>query len=120
MRIHLSFKSEQPIYEQIYEQVASQILSGELAADAGLPSIRNVSRELDISVITVKKAWELLEWNGFIYTRAGKGCFVAAHPQGLDDKRFTLAQDKLKEQLPYYKSLNLSLSELLDLIKKLY
>lgn len=121
MRLTVSNKSDKPIYEQIYEQISAQILNGELKADFCLPSIRVVAKELSISVITVKKAWEQLEWNGFIYTRAGKGCFVTGHPdKSLTRKRITLAETKLKEQLPYYKALGLSTDELVELIKRLY
>lgn len=69
--------SEKPIYEQIYEQVSAQILNGELRAGEMLPSIRALARDLRISVITVKSAWEMLENGGFIVTRQGKGCFVS-------------------------------------------
>lgn len=121
MQLHVSDKSNQPIYEQLYEQITAQIMAGELPADFCLPSIRVVAKELGVSVITVKKAWELLEWNGFIYTRAGKGCFVAAQSDAhWADKSRALAEQKLAEQLPYYKSLQLSAEELIELIRKLY
>lgn len=117
--IVISAKDEKPIYEQVREQLASQIINGELAANFCLPSIRVVARELNISVITVKKAWELLESEGFIYTRAGKGCFVAEHKQQhLEDKKIALAAEKLQRDLPYYKGLGLSLDELIALVSK--
>ena len=70
-------RSGVPIYDQIYTQIKSQIISGELEEDAPLPSIRNLAKDLRISVITTKRAYEELERSGFIYTVAGKGCFVA-------------------------------------------
>lgn len=114
-------KNGQPIYEQLYEQISAQILKGELAADTCLPSIRSIARELQISIITVKTAYEMLERNGFIYTQAGKGCFVADHaPHILVDKKLAMAQTRLKVDLSYYKSLGLTQQELLALIERLY
>lgn len=78
MYIFVDNKREAPIYEQIYEQIKSQIISGELSEDEALPSIRNLAKDLRISVITTKRAYDELEAEGFIYTVAGKGCFVAA------------------------------------------
>ena len=77
MRLFIDNRSGVPIYDQIYTQLKSQIISGELEEDAPLPSIRNLAKDLRISVITTKRAYEELERSGFIYTVAGKGCFVA-------------------------------------------
>lgn len=77
MRLFIDNRSGMPIYDQIYTQIKSQIISGELEEDAPLPSIRNLAKDLRISVITTKRAYEELERSGFIYTVAGKGCFVA-------------------------------------------
>lgn len=77
MRLFIDNRSGVPIYDQIYTQIKSQIISGELEEDAPLPSIRNLAKDLRISVITTKRAYEELERSGFIYTVAGKGCFVA-------------------------------------------
>ena len=77
MNIILSNTIQQPIYEQIYSQIRDQILSGELPCDTMLPSIRNLAKDLRISVITTKRAYEELERSGYIVTVAGKGCFVA-------------------------------------------
>lgn len=77
MHIFIDNKSGMPIYEQIYKQIKSQIISGALAEDAPLPSIRNLAKDLRISVITTKRAYDELEREGFIYTVAAKGCFVA-------------------------------------------
>lgn len=78
MTILIDNRSGVPIYNQICQQIRSAILGGELEADAPLPSIRNLAKDLRISVITTKRAYEELERDGFIYTVAGKGCFVAA------------------------------------------
>ena len=77
MRLFIDNRSGVPIYDQIYTQIKSQIISGELEEDAPMPSIRNLAKDLRISVITTKRAYEELERSGFIYTVAGKGCFVA-------------------------------------------
>lgn len=77
MNILIDNRSGEPIYDQIYEQIKGQIISGCLAEDELLPSIRGLARELRISFITTKRAYEELEKDGFIYTVPGKGCFVA-------------------------------------------
>lgn len=78
MTLFIDNKSGIPIYEQIYTQLKTQIISGELAEDTPLPSIRNLARDLRVSVITTKRAYDELEKDGFLYTVAGKGSFVAA------------------------------------------
>lgn len=121
MNIVISNTSDKPIYQQMFEQISAQIIKGELPQDFCLPPIRTVAKELRISVITVKKAWEELERKGFIYTMAGKGCFVAPmQPSELDVKRDEMAIEKLKKDIAYYKSLGLSLSEILKLVKIYY
>ena len=75
-------KSGLPIYDQIYSQIKSQIMSGALHEDEALPSIRSLAKDLRISVITTKRAYEELEKEGFIYTLPAKGCFVA--PKNLE------------------------------------
>ena len=118
MDIIISNACEKPIYEQLYDQIVSQIIAGDCRAGECLPSIRQVASDSGVSVITVKKAWEMLEQNGFIYTRAGKGCFVAEqNGGGLDGKKTQLALDKLRKDLEYYKSLNITPEELIALIK---
>lgn len=119
MNIVISPTSEDPIYRQIYDQISSQIIRGELPSEFCLPPIRTVAKELRISVITIKRAWEELEHDGFIYTMAGKGCFVAPLPkEKLADKRNALASEKMLKDIEYYKSLGLSLDEVQELLKK--
>lgn len=77
MEILISHTDSQPIYNQIYSQIKEQIISGRLKTDSPLPSIRALAKDLRISVITTKRAYEELEREGFLYTVAGKGCFVA-------------------------------------------
>ena len=78
MELVISNASNLPIYEQIVEGIKRHISSGELREGDMLPSIRALAKDLRISVITSKRAYEELEREGFIYTVAGKGCFVAA------------------------------------------
>jgi GntR family transcriptional regulator len=121
MNIIISSTSGKPIYQQLFEQISAQIIKGELAKDTCLPPIRIVAKELRISVIPVKKAWEDLERAGFIYTMVGKGCFVASlSPNERGDKREELATGRLKKDIAYYKGLGLSLKELLELIRRNY
>lgn len=77
MHISISQRSDIPIYQQLEEQVIQQVLTGELPGGYKLPSIRSLAQELHISVITVKKAYEELERDGYIITMAGRGSYVA-------------------------------------------
>ena len=77
MTVLIDNKSGIPIYDQIYSQIKNQIINGDLREDDALPSIRNLAKDLRISVITTKRAYDELEKEGFIYTVPAKGCFVA-------------------------------------------
>lgn len=77
MNIFIDNRGTTPIYDQIYSQIKNLIISGELAENDPLPSIRNLAKDLRISVITTKRAYDELEREGFIYTLPAKGCFVA-------------------------------------------
>ena len=83
MEIYLSNAGQEPIYAQITRQIKQQILSGQLRVGEPLPSIRLLAKELRISVITTKRAYEELEADGFIVTQAGRGSFVAAQNPAL-------------------------------------
>ena len=78
MKIVILASDRQPIYEQIAGQIKKAILCGELVQQDSLPSIRNLAKDLQVSVITTRRAYEELEKDGFIETIPGKGCFVAA------------------------------------------
>lgn len=82
MNILISNANDKPIYEQIYTQIRNQILSGARPPGQALPSIRALAKDLRVSVITTKRAYEELEREGFITTVPGKGCFVA--PRNLE------------------------------------
>ena len=77
MLIFINNQNGVPIYDQIYQQIKAQIINGELREDEPLPSIRSLAKELHISVITTKRAYEALEKDGFIYTAPGRRSFVA-------------------------------------------
>ena len=95
MNIMISNASGKPIYEQISEQIKAMVLSGELREGDALPSMRLLAKELRISVITTKRAYEDLEKDGFIYTVVGKGSFVA------DTNRELLREEHLKRVEEY-------------------
>ena len=77
MKLIINHSSMQPIYEQIVEQIKGQIIKGVLKADTALPSVRALAKELKVSALTVKKAYDGLEAEGFVITVHGKGSFVA-------------------------------------------
>lgn len=121
MEIVIAERSDTPIYEQIHVQLAAQILDGRLEPSSMLPSIRTVARELGISVITIKKAWELLEADDLIYTRPGKGAFVSPHPRdGLTAKRHTFAVERFRHDARFYRDLAITRDELIDIVKHEY
>lgn len=98
MNIFIDNKSGLPIYDQIYSQIKSQIISGALREDQLLPSIRNLAKDLGISVITTRRAYDELEREGFIYTVAGKGCFVAAkNTELLREENLRQIEERLQE-----------------------
>ncbi|MGD9964818.1 MAG: GntR family transcriptional regulator [Candidatus Izemoplasmatales bacterium] len=119
--ISLLTTSKDPIYKQLFEQISSQILNRDLPTDYLLPSIRSTAKELRISIITVKKAWEELENNGFIYTIPGKGCFVSnLSKNDIANKSEEMVLEKLQKDFQYYRSISLSKEKLIDYIKKYY
>ena len=100
MNIFIDNKSGAPIYDQIYSQIKNQIISGDLKEDEALPSIRNLAKDLRISVVTTKRAYDELEREGFLYTVAGKGCFVA--PKNLEllrEEQMRAVEAHLQEEL---------------------
>lgn len=121
MNIAISNSSDKPIYQQLFEQISAQILTGGLEPGYSLPPIRQAAKELRISIITVKKAWEELERLGLINTVTGKGCFVAElSPGQLREKRDGLITAQLVQDIAYYQSFGLTLEEFVTLLKKVY
>lgn len=110
-----------PIYEQIARQIKTCILQGELREGDALPSMRLLAKDLRISVITTKRAYEELERDGFITTVPGKGCFVA--PQNPDLARedaMRRMEEKLSEAVTIGKVAGLTLEEMAEALKVLY
>lgn len=121
MQIIISNSSKSPIYEQIVHQVKSLILSGELQEGETIPSMRKLAKDLQISVITTKRAYEELEKSGFIYSIVGKGSFVAE--QNLEvvrEKKLKVIEEQLGAVIANSKEIGLELEELQDLMKILY
>ncbi|WP_339060940.1 GntR family transcriptional regulator [Tepidibacillus marianensis] len=121
MKIIISNSSQEPIYGQIVTQMKEMIMKGELFESAALPSIRNLAKELQISVITTKRAYDELEKDGYIVTVPGKGTYVAAQNRELmRETRMKLVEEKLNEAIMAGKSIDLTLEELQEMLKLLY
>ena len=121
MDIILSNSSGKPIYEQITDQVKEQIMTGALAAGDALPSMRLLAKELRISVITTKRAYEELERNGFLENVPGKGCFVAPQNQELlREARLRKVEDALSLAVEEARKGGLSPEELQEMLNLLY
>jgi GntR family transcriptional regulator len=120
MNFILSNSANEPIYLQIVKQVKEQIIKGELSEGEALPSIRNLAKELKISVITAKRAYDELEKEGFIITIGGKGSFVAPiNKEMLRENRIKRIEEKLSEALAEAKLIGLTLEELQEMMKLL-
>ena len=118
MTILIDNRSGLPIYEQIVTQIREQILSGELGPDAALPSIRALAKDLRISVITTKRAYEELEQEGFLYTVAGKGCFVSEkNPELLREENLRKIEEHLGEIRRLAARCGLTREELLEMLQ---
>ena len=120
MHIIINHSSMTPIYEQIMDQIKTLIVHGELAADTCLPSVRALSGELKISALTVKKAYDNLETEGFVVTVHGKGTFVsAANQQFLKEEQKKEVEQDLESAIEKGRRCGLSdeeIRELFDLI----
>jgi len=121
MNIIISNSSPEPIYQQIVSQLKQLILEGDLNEAEGLPSIRTLAKELQISVITTKRAYEELERDGYIETVAGKGSFVAAqNKELLREKRLRVVEEKVSDAITAAKIAGLERQDLLEMFKLLY
>ena len=121
MNILISNSTGKPIYEQIVTQIKNLIIAGELKEGDVLPSIRTLAKELRISVITTKRAYEELEAEGFIYTMQGKGSFVAGRNLELiREEQLRLIEQDLQKAVDVALASDVSLDELKDLLDLLY
>ncbi|MBV4419523.1 GntR family transcriptional regulator [Clostridium tyrobutyricum] len=121
MNIIISNVSRDPIYEQITNQIKDNIVRGNISAGELLPSIRNLAKELKISVITTKRAYEELEREGFIETVPGKGSYVSSqNKELLKEKKIKSIEDKLIEAIEESKIIGFTKSELKEMLDILY
>ena len=117
MNILIDNKSGTPIYDQIYSQIKSQIISGALKQDELLPSIRGLAKDLRLSFITTKRAYEELEREGFIYTLPAKGCYVA--PKNIEllrEENLKKIEEYIDEIVKLAVSCNLSKQEIIEMV----
>jgi len=120
MKILIANSSPDPIYEQIARQIKAQILGGELAEGDPLPSIRRLAMDLQISVITTKRAYDELEREGYINTVGGKGTFVAAQNQELlREKRMKIVEEKLQAAVDEALMMGIGTDALVDMLRLL-
>ncbi|HHV65082.1 MAG TPA: GntR family transcriptional regulator [Peptococcaceae bacterium] len=121
MDIIISNTSDEPIYQQIIDQVKKMIIAGEVAEGEALPSIRQLAKDLRISVITTKRAYEELEREGFIRSVQGKGSYVAPYNREIiRESRLKMIEEKLRAVIDESKTLNISLEEVIDILRYLY
>jgi len=121
VRIIISNASPEPIYEQIARQIKGEIIAGVLEEGAALPSIRGLAHDLQVSVITTKRAYDELEREGFLDSVGGKGTFVAAqNPAFIREKRMKLVEEKLGAAVAEAQLLGVGLDELTEMLRLLY
>ena len=121
MNLWIDNKSGMPIYEQIFTQIKGQIISGSLAENEPLPSIRNLAKDLRISVITTKRAYDELERAGFVYTVPAKGCFVAPrNTELLREEHLRRIEEHLREAVELARGCQLTREELLEILAVYY
>ncbi len=117
MHVVIDNKSGAPIYDQIYSQIKNQIISGALQEDTMLPSIRGLAKDLRISFITTKRAYEELEKDGFIYTLPGKGCYVA--PKNIEllrEEHLKRIEDHIEQIVQLAAACNLEKQDILEMV----
>ena len=121
MNIILSNTSGNPIYAQIAEQIKVLIISGSLKPQTPLPSMRLLAKELRVSLITTKRAYEELERDGYIHTMAGKGSFVSAlNRELIHDEQLRLIEEQLRSAVSRAHLNRLSLADLQEMLSLLF
>lgn len=121
MKIIISANSSLPIYEQIINQIRDIVVSGELKPGEAMPSIRNLARDLQVSVITTKRAYEELENEGVIRSVAGKGFYVCQQNNDiLKEKQIMLLEKRYTELIADSRKAGMELDEIINLIRVLY
>jgi GntR family transcriptional regulator len=120
MRILIANSSPDPIYDQIVRQIKAQIIAGALREGEPLPSIRKLAQDLQISVITTKRAYDELESEGFIDTVGGKGTFVAAqNAEFLREKRMKVVEEKLAAAVDEARMMGMGYTQLSEMLRLL-
>ena len=121
MKIIVTQASTLPIYEQILNQIRDQVVSGELREEEALPSIRALARELQVSVITTKRAYEELEKEGVIVSIPGKGFYVCKQNNDfLKEKQRRYLEERFLELIRESKNAGMDMEEILSMIEILY
>lgn len=121
MNILISNSSDKPIYEQIVSQIKAHIISGELNENDALPSMRTLAKELRISVITTKRAYDELEKEGFIVSITGKGSFVARKNTNLiKEEGLRFIEKEMLKIIERAYMCNLSFEEIIEMFKTIY
>ena len=121
LEIVVSNKASQPLYEQIASQIKAAIISGELQAGEAIPSVRSLAKSLQISILTVQKAYATLQEDGFIETTAGKGCYVSVQNQDfyLEEQQKKI-EEHFNEAIEIARTSGIPLNKLLNLLTLLY
>ena len=118
MIVLIDNKSGTPIYDQIYSQIKAQIMAGDLQPHEALPSIRGLAKELRISFITTKRAYEELEKDAFIYTIPAKGCYVAErNPELAREDTLKKIEEHMEAITQLSQSCGLSAEEVLEMMR---
>lgn len=121
MDIIISNSNKSPIYEQISSQIKNLIITGELKEGDALPSMRLLAKELRISVITTKRAYEELERDGFIETVTGRGSFVASkNLEFIREEHLRMSEELIGKSVDIAKTGGITLEELMEMLKTLY
>ncbi len=121
MRVIISNSSSEPIYVQVMNQIRAAIIKGDLDEGELLPSIRGLAKDLQISVITTKRAYDELEKEGFIETVHGKGSYVAIQNRELmKEKKLKIIEEKLMDLVDESRLLGFSYEEIKEMLKILY
>jgi GntR family transcriptional regulator len=121
MEIIISSNTSKPIYEQITSQIKAMIMSGELQTGDPIPSMRSMAKSIHVSVITVQKAYEDLQRDGFIETTVGRGSFVAAqNKEFYQEEQQRIAEEHLEIAAQIGRTSNIPLSKLTELLTMFY
>lgn len=121
MELFINNHASKPIYEQISDQIKALIMSSELQSGEAIPSIRSMAKSLHISVLTVQKAYDKLQADGFIETTGGKGCFVSAQNQDfyLEEQQKKI-EEHFNDAIEIARSSGIKLDKLIGLLSLLY